>query len=155
MKFPYSAIVSFDPDTGEPMLLLRPEIEIRIWGPNGFRNYLALVDTGADNTIFPRSAATALGIPLRPPRGGQSKSFGGHIVAIELGDAEMEISSTGESYRWPQRLHFYDTSGEDEEVAILGHVGFLEFFTATFDGKSAWLELVPYGTFPPVASSGT
>jgi hypothetical protein len=148
MNFPYTSSISIDPDTGDPMLLLRPEIEVRIGGPNGFRNYLALVDTGADNTIFPRSAAVALGIPLRSPRGGESKSFGGHAVTIELGEAEIEISESNETYRWSQRVHFFDFSTADEEVAILGHAGFLEFFTATFNGEFAWLELVPNSTLP-------
>jgi hypothetical protein len=148
MNFPYSSSISIDPETGDPALLLRPEIEVRIWGPKGFRNYLALVDTGADNTIFPRSAAVALGIQLRGPKGMASRSFGGHAVALELGDAEIEISQLSESYRWTQLVQFFDFSTDDEEVAILGHSGFLEYFTATFDGESAWLELTPNNTFP-------
>jgi hypothetical protein len=148
MKFPYSVALSLDPDTGDGMFLLRPQVEVRIWGPSGFRNYLAQVDTGADNTIFPRAAAIALGIPLQAPRGSLTKSFGGHTLAFELGDAEIEIADSNETIRWQQRVQFFDFSADDEEVAVLGHVGFLEYSTAIFDGELATLKLDPNSTLP-------
>ena len=67
MNFPYSTIISHDPDSGDFLLLRRPEIPITIGGPEREAAYVGLVDTGSDNTIFPLSVADYLGIIVRKP----------------------------------------------------------------------------------------
>jgi hypothetical protein len=51
MRFPYSLNTATSIDTGDEIVLLRPEIPLRIHGPSGEADLLALVDTGADNSI--------------------------------------------------------------------------------------------------------
>jgi hypothetical protein len=41
-----------------------------------------------------------------------------------------------------RRSRPYDFESPDEETVILGHSGFLDYFTATFDGEIAELILV-------------
>jgi hypothetical protein len=62
MRFPYTLSIVPSIEMGEPVVLLRPEIPIRIYGPAGHADVLALVDTGADNSILPLSVARDLGI---------------------------------------------------------------------------------------------
>ena len=46
MRFPYTLNLAPSIDTGDEIVLLRPEIPIRVYGPAGAANLLALVDTG-------------------------------------------------------------------------------------------------------------
>ena len=92
MRFSYTGLISLAPDTGEPTAIFRPEIPITLYGPLGSRGILALVDTGADNTIFPEAAARALGIPFAEARAPAARGLGGQ--AISLSYAEVEIGSS-------------------------------------------------------------
>ena len=47
----------------------------------------------------------------------------------------MKLETGGETIQWKTSVYFYEFPDHDDETAILGHIGFLEFFTATFDGK--------------------
>jgi len=62
MRFPYTLSIVPSIDTGEEIVLLRPEIPIRVFGPGGHADVLALVDTGSDNSILPLAVAHDLGI---------------------------------------------------------------------------------------------
>ena len=58
MRFDYTGIITSAPDTGDPVAVFRLEIRIKVHGPNGTDTYRALVDTGADDTMFPASVST-------------------------------------------------------------------------------------------------
>jgi hypothetical protein len=64
MKFPYREYLSTFPNTNDYRLILRPIITIRIIGPKASARWDALVDSGADETLFPLSITEALGIEL-------------------------------------------------------------------------------------------
>lgn len=147
MRFEYSAILSSAPDTGEPVVIFRPEVRIRVHGPNGPGDFLALVDTGADNTILPESIATDLGIPLRAATGPAATAFGGQAIALSYADVELELPHADGNLRWSARVFFVadDTS---QETLILGHQGFLDYFTALFDGEQCLLDLQPNPHLP-------
>jgi hypothetical protein len=51
MRFPYTLKIPPSIDTGDEIVVLRPEIPIRVYGPTGAADVFALVDTGADNSI--------------------------------------------------------------------------------------------------------
>ncbi len=85
MKFPYRGIVTAATDDGDYLFVLRPEVPITIVGPAGSATYLALVDTGSDNTILPKSIAEDLGISLQPADGPPATVFGGHRVELLTG----------------------------------------------------------------------
>ena len=82
MRFRYRSIISIDSDSGAPFLLMRPEIPVTIVGSRGRVTYSALVDTGADNIVFPRSVADELGIELHPSRRCEAIGFGGGSVSL-------------------------------------------------------------------------
>jgi hypothetical protein len=108
-----------------------------------------LLDTGSDHTILPKHLADDLGILLQPAVGKQARAFGGQHIRLFYGDAIMSISDNGESVSWPATIFFYDSPLDgEEEMIVLGHSGFLNYFTAILDGKSGILTLVPNDEIP-------
>ena len=140
MRFDYTAIVSSSPDTGDPVVIFRPEIRVTVHGPNGSRGLRALVDTGSDNTILPEAVARTLGIRLRAGKGPRATAFGGHAIALSYADVDLELAHAEQRLRWSARVFFVAGDAADESL-ILGHQGFLDYFTATFDGEQCALEL--------------
>jgi len=152
MRFDYTCIVSSAPDTGDAIVIFRPEVRITVHGPNGSGDFLALVDTGADNTILSESIARVLGIPLIPGKGPGAQAFGGQDLDLSYADAELELLHAEGGLRWPARVYFLAGDAE-EETLILGHQGFLDYFTATFIGEECALHLEPNSYLPTIAGS--
>ena len=153
MRFDYTAILSVASDTGDAVVIFRPEVRIRVHGPSGSADFLALVDTGADNTILPEGIARDLGIPLRKCRGPAATAFGGQEIALSFADVELELGHPDGSLRWLSRVYFVPDDAS-QETLILGQQGFLDYFTASFDGDECTLELTPNRHLPTVPGAG-
>lgn len=147
MKFPYSSVIAADPASGDYLLFRRPEIPVTIAGPSGKLTLIGLVDTGSDNTVFPRSVADYLGIGLAAG-GPAATAFGGGRLELLAGEVVLAIESDDESIHWPATVSFHDFLSVEEETVILGHAGFLDYFTATFAGDLAALTLTPNEELP-------
>jgi len=148
MRFLYRPIVSAPPDGGDYLLILRPEIPLTVIGPASSGSFAALVDTGSDNTILPKSIAEPLGIPLRVASGSSASAFGGQRLSLLDGEATLQLEADGKVIRWPSELLFFDFPNIEDETVILGHAGFLDYFTATFDGEMGVLDLVANDDLP-------
>lgn len=148
MKFAYRPLISLAPDGVNYLLVLRPEIPITVTGANASFAYTGLVDTGSDQTILPTSIARDLGIDLLPSTGPSASAFGGQQVQLYSGTALLRIEAEGEAVAWSESVSFFDFSSGEDETVILGHAGFLDYFTATFDGKLGELTLVPNDELP-------
>lgn len=148
MKFPYRPVVVAALDNDDYILLMRPEIPIEIAGASGTMVLSALVDTGADNTILPLSVAVSLQIPVHEAQGTQAKVFGGQQVRLFSGEVDFQLRQGDELLCWSAGVQFFDFADPNEETAVLGHAGFLDYFTATFDGLDAILTLVPNTDLP-------
>ena len=110
-------------------------------GLTGTYSVLALVDSGADVTLLPRSVASSIGAAvddtIRWPVGG----FGGQVIDASPGDVDLEITWDGSSIRWNATIAFVNYPAGAEEVSILGHAGFFDFFRVLFDGPAKELEI--------------
>ena len=148
MKFPYQPLIWFDGLARSFDCVMRPEIELTVHGPATSVSYSALVDTGADQVVLPCSLARRLGVILDASRTRPAKVFGGSNLAFYAGEIELELGPTGQSVRWTTTAYFLDFDSEEDEVLILGHAGFLDFFTAIFDGEHAELTLHPNSRIP-------
>ncbi len=148
MRFPYTLSVARSIDNGEEIVLLRPEIPIRVYGPAGAAEMLALVDTGSDNSILPLSIARDLGIKTTLGKGPAATAYGGQQIALSFAEVELEVSQDDTLVRWRSRLYFADFPGDMEKAVILGHEGFLDYFTATFDGGDCVVTLEPNDGIP-------
>jgi hypothetical protein len=93
MKFPYSTVISAVPGTDEYLLLRRPEVPVTISGPGGSITLIALVDTGSDNTIFPKSVADHLQITVESVSGHAANAFGGQRIQLLMGDATLRLEA--------------------------------------------------------------
>jgi predicted aspartyl protease len=148
MRFPYTLSIARSIDSGNEIVVLRPEIPVRVHGPAGTADMLALVDTGADSSILPLSVAHELGIETTPGKGPGAMAFGGERIALSFAEVVLEVSQHETAIRWPARLYFADFPDDTEKAVILGHEGFLDYFTATFDGEECVVTLEPNGGIP-------
>lgn len=142
MKFPYREYISVFPGTGDYRLILRPVITIRIIGTKSEARWDALVDSGADETLFPMSLADVLGLELDQQLTSEAVGISGDRLKILYGDVELRIECDNETIAWKTTVGFVDFGKASDEVIILGHGGCLDYFTAIFDGEDAELELV-------------
>jgi len=129
---------------GEPFVTVwRPMVQTLLHGPLGTAKLNALLDCGADQTMFPRQFADALGIAVDDSRPGNVRGVGGAALTVHPGHAELEIRDGRQGYRWPSTIQF----GPGNHV-LLGQLGCLEFFVATLDHHGRLLTLTPNSAFP-------
>ncbi|MEX2316243.1 MAG: hypothetical protein WD669_03760 [Pirellulales bacterium] len=150
MEFSYAGFISAALDTGEKILIFRPEVSIRVIGTDVVRVYDALVDTGADNIIFPLSIARELKIATKIALGPSATTFGGEQIPLTYADIPLELSQNEVALRWLARVYFFDFPEGQPETLVVGHEGFLNFFTAIFDGEQTLLNLEPNPDFQPL-----
>lgn len=148
MRFPYREYLSQFPGSFDFRLILRPVITIRISGPKAEARSDALVNTGADETLLPLALAAALGVELDQNATSLAAGISGGNLTIHYGEVEFEIATDDETVSWKSTVGFADFGSSDDEVIILGHDGCLDFFTATFDGELAELEITPNSLLP-------
>lgn len=108
------------------------------------------MDTGADETLLPLSLAELLAVELEDTTS-QAKGISGDQLMVHHGDVEFEIAGEGQTVRWRSTVGFVAFTSSDDEVIVLGHSGWLDYFTATFDGENAELELIPNALIPHVS----
>ncbi len=73
----------------------------------------------------------------------------GSLVTIWYATVNLEILTSGGGPRWSARVGFYLGTRP-----ILGHAGFLDHFTARFNGRAKTLTLTPNGTAPAAVHLG-
>jgi aspartyl protease len=125
----------------------RPLVPVVLHSPTGgfFQFARALVDSGADDTIFPLRMISHLGLPLLVDTR-HGIRWQGQVVASRYALVELELAdATGNSLRWPATVAV--TSG-NLPYPLLGVSGCLEFMDAKFLGKDRLLELEPNADFP-------
>ena len=125
-------------------------VAIEIGDPAGqrFETIEALVDTGADYTVLPMSVAEYCGIETSALPSAFLRTFAGDAMETRIGEVTLEIQHEGELVRWRTEVQFFDFKSASRETMVLGHAGFLDYFTATFDGLDAILTLVPNTELP-------
>lgn len=143
MRFPYSTSVVGQDENGDAHVLSRPEIRVRVIGLRRSRLLWALVDTGADYTVLPTSVATYCGIETFALSQPQLLTFTGDLIEARAGEVTLELEQGGTVVRWRAEVLFHEFGNASHETMVLGHSGFLDYFTATFDGLDAILTLVP------------
>jgi hypothetical protein len=140
-----------DPLPGEfgVQIIHEPIIVVRFIGPG--RTYLirGLLDTGASMTLVPRPYFDKLGMSVAPvihlpetERVRLRTVLGS--VDVRVAALDLELGSGQAKYRWSARVGFVPRA---DNLALLGHAGFLDHFSATFDGLRKRVTLKPNGTF--------
>lgn len=148
MKFSYELSVFKSSSAFEGGKIYQPKVKIVLVGPRGEHRFKAIVDTGSDQTILPAlDVEEFTGITIdRKVRATVMGRLRHHQEELFLGtNCQVLLSGENEFYQWPAAIWFSDDA---TSPPILGHSGFLEFFTATFDGFKKELTLTPNKNFP-------
>ena len=150
MQFPYQA----EPLSGPPPPSLpatatvrwRPLVPVTLIGPTGKRRLFAraVLDPGADDTVFPLAVAGLLGVVLRPDSG-HGLRWHGQGYPLRFGDVALELDDGRQVWRWSAVVGF---SPAPLRYPLLGISGCLQFFDARFLGESRFVELETNQSYP-------
>ncbi len=143
MRFAYRPF-EVRPTPAQPgvSVIYRPLIPVRVIGSTGDLALLALLDTGADETLLPGFLVPRIGVEIDPDAQARFRGVGGQLVTASYGRVELEARTRRQSYRWPAMVGFLEGS----PAAILGHAGFLQYFTATFNSQRRQVTLTANDT---------
>jgi len=124
----------------------RPLIPVTIIGPSGKRRFFprALLDPGADDTVFPLAVVGMLGLALRPDSG-HGLRWRGQSFSLRFADCLLELSDGQQIWRWPAVVGF---SPAPIRYPILGLAGCLQFLDARYRGEDRIVELELNRSYP-------
>ena len=102
----------------------------------------ALIDTGADISIFPKFVADRLRLDLTGlPEVSVNAPLGGG-GSYRLYAVELELRRAGQVLRWKTSVGFTE---HEMSYAFLGTKGFFEFFDLAYSARRQTIEIVPNG----------
>ena len=116
--------------------LLRPIIPVSLNINKLSVRYEALIDSGADFSIFPTGIANRLGINLSPLKKIYFSSATGEMVAGLISHIFLDIGGGN----FETKIVFADLPGN---IGILGQYGLFDKFKVNFDLKSGEIEIKP------------
>lgn len=118
-------------------LSAKPFVQVEISTPHGNLSCRAMVDSGAEECVFPRSFLTQLGLdPLHAPIE-FSSGMGSSNIPTHLFDVNLNLAGIS---KFPLRAGFtvgMDTYG----FGLLGQTGFFDRFHVTFKLDSGIFEV--------------
>jgi hypothetical protein len=146
MRFPYLAQHTRQPiyPLGRATVRAYPVCSTSVSSPRSALARDGLVDSGADDTIFPSRLAPLLGIDLTNAPLGSAHSVSGAVLTYRYAHVTLRISDGLETCEWPAIVGFYIHL----RWLIFGQTGFLEFFDAQLLGARRELVLTPNASFP-------
>jgi hypothetical protein len=144
VKFGYVKLPVEPTPASQEGVIYRPYIPLVVHGPKGSSTVVALVDTGADETILPAYVLTEIGGKYERDQQARFRGVGGQLVTVNYSQVELGVEHADGAYRWSAKIGFLD----GRQVAILGTKGFLEHFNATFNADHRYLNLRPAQSFP-------
>ena len=148
MKFSYRQYLTHPSPTAPSGVLHRPVISLRSEGATATSLLTALVDPGSDDTLLPLTAGRSIGAKMDATQIWHAEGIGGQTVAVILGEVDFELTDGKQTFRWSATVGFVDFADPKDEVTILGHAGFLDYFRTTFDGHLRTLEIEVTPAFP-------
>jgi hypothetical protein len=140
LRFPYRRF-----RVKQPLLTLggrrerpRPVIGVTVIGPADSRYIHGLLDSGSDDTIFPETLAVKLGIDLTNAPVMDAAGVGMITYAVRLAEVTLRLADKSERRKWQAWVGF---TAAQLRQPLLGHAGFLQFFTTAFHGDLEEVEL--------------
>ena len=147
MRFPYQKIRVGRPapTLGGRWVRSQPLIHVSLVCPTGALVVQGILDTAADDTVFPDSAAARIGLDLTGAPTGVSSGVGLVPVPLRYAQIKLRATSGGEFREWPAWVGF---TSIPIRYPMLGFAGFLQYFTATFHGDFEEVELAVNRLYP-------
>lgn len=153
LQFPYAAV----PLTGvvPPTLPVnatahwRPLIPIRVINPISGSSYdlsEALVDSGADDCVFPMHVSQRAALSLLPVGGVVTKTrWRGTLWPLRFAHVLLELDDGSGRFTWPARVGL---SNAPISRPILGRAHFMQFFNVTLRGADKMVVLEANADYP-------
>lgn len=137
---------------GRPILTLggrwvrpQPLIHVGVISPTATLAVLGILDTAADDTVFPDYVAVRIGLDLTGAPTGSSSGVGGVPALLRYAQVKLRVAGGGEFREWPAWVGF---TSHPARYPMLGFAGFLQFFSAHFHGDREEVELVVNRLYP-------
>ena len=147
MRFPYKlrrsrhAVVSL----GGRWVRPRPMVTITMIGPRGTVVEEAILDTAADDTVFPAAAAITAGLDLANAPTGEASGVGAFPIVVRYAAVELRLTDGKEFRAWSAWVGF---TAARLKQPLLGFAGCLQFFGAHFRGDREEVELEVNALYP-------
>lgn len=139
MRFPYRRYpITPSPAAPENEHSFRPVIPFRLIGQNQFLDLYGLLDTGADETYITGEMAQLIGVTATDDDDFRVHSASGEMT-VRYADVQIYLEQEDEQILLPVTVGIIDQPWDE---AILGHIGFLEYFTAQFNYRSQQVNLL-------------
>ena len=147
LLFPYVRVPINRPAflLGGQMFRSRPLVRVTLIGSSGTYVERCLLDTAADDAVFPDVAATQAGIDLTNAPIGAASGVGFVSHQIRYARVTLRITDGIEFCEWDTWIGF--TSAPLGQP-LMGFAGFLQFFDADFHGGREEVELVTSSLYP-------
>jgi hypothetical protein len=123
----------------------RPIIPVTIIGPARTLLRVGLLDTGADETIFPDYVAQFIGLDLTNAPSGSSTGVATGAVQVRYAEVRLRIAKANELREWRAWVGF---AAAPLRRPLLGFAGFLQYFEASFRGDREEVELKVNALYP-------
>ncbi|MDP7975202.1 MAG: aspartyl protease family protein [Thermoprotei archaeon] len=117
---------------------LRPRVPLQLKTGNGTWTTISVyVDSGADITLLPRSAADILGLRLKSGNEVIMAGLSGELVRSYIHQVEAKVGNL------PSFTMKVGIAEKESQVPVLGREGFFDRFRVTFDPSSKSTKLSP------------
>ena len=122
LKFEYLPMPQSDPVTGNPTIIYRPMVPIKIVLNHKLTKFpfWVLLDSGADRNLFPATIADSLGIKIVNKRPILHEGIGKSALKAYEHEATIFVDT--------KRIETTIDFSVDHEVPLLGRTGFFKFF---------------------------
>ncbi|MFH1956351.1 MAG: hypothetical protein ABIJ28_01775 [Patescibacteria group bacterium] len=137
MKYKYSALIPADPSS---RWIKRPIVQIEVFGKNNSRKFNALINSGADYSLFNIQIAELIGLDLSNAKPHSFIGIGGSqpIAAYLLDETEIKINDIDKKIKIPVGFINSDSVG-----LLLGQEGFFDQHRIKFEKDHDIFEIIP------------
>lgn len=136
LKFPFYTFPTSPTDPLGRHSILRPVIDVRLYGPRGHISALALVDSGSDDTIFDHEYAETIGIDWESGGSHDITGVSGGTVRVHFKSVTYEISG----HRFTADVGFAKMPLTFK--AVLGQTGFFDQTIVKLDHGNKRIEIM-------------
>jgi hypothetical protein len=133
------------PSLGGGQVRYKPVIAIEVTGPGGKAPCQILVDTAADDVVFPFDLAVRLGVNLTGASQGHASGVGSPPVPLLYAPVILQLQAQTEVRRWRAVVAF---TRAPLRFPLLGIAGGLEHFRTTVDVGRKEVELISGPSLP-------
>lgn len=135
MKYKYT---SFYPPDKSLKFIKKPIVSIEVFGPKDSKKFDALLDSGADSSLFNIQVAEILGISLSNAKPAKFTGISGHINGYRLDKIKVKLENMTKTIEIP--VCFIDSP---TVTLLLGQEGFFDNHRIKFEKDHDAFEITP------------